>query len=492
MNEVGTSLRLFAPELLMVLAIVVLFLLDAFVPLTRSNRTPLYLILGTCLLGVLVTYANGFLPSALFFSGSVAHDPFSGFFRYLFLFSCGLSAYIAYGAKELDVKNRLEFSILLLSVTFGLSLMALATNLLVLYIGIETVSIISFVMAGYNREDVKSNEASLKYFIFGALSSGLMLYGMSLLYGYSGSLQYQEIGKAITEVASVPLVLSLALVMIYAGFAYKISAFPMHFWTPDVYEGAPTPVATFFSVGPKAAGFAAMIRFLIDCLTQPGADGSFQALGQLRIVDGVAVLAALTMCAGNLSALAQTNVKRMLAFSSIAHVGYMLMGLISLDTIGLQAILFYLIAYCIMNLGAFWVASIVSDLKGSAELDSFRGVGRELPVLGICMAIFLFSLTGIPMFSGFVGKFLLFATVIKMSGYLWLALLGVINSVVSLYYYAKILKAIWMEEPARVQTRPLSAYHGIGLMGLAIPTIVLGLFFGPVIGFALAALKTLL
>ena len=267
----------------------------------------------------------------------------------------------------------------------------------------------------------------------------------------------------------------------------------MHFWTPDVYEGSPTPVATFFSVGPKAAGFAALIRVLMDIFTVKVGAGQWAIITSRPLVGMLAFLSAATMLIGNLSALNQRSVKRMLAYSSIAHVGYLLMGLVTLSSAGLVAILFYLVVYCAMNLGAFWVVSVVADKTGSDDIESFSGMGWKMPVLGVCMGIFLFSLTGIPMFGGFVGKFLLFGAVLQAPGFLWLAIFGVLNSVVSLYYYMRVLKAMWLERPeTSAATERLSLYHAVGLVGLAIPTIILGLFFAPVLRFAEATLAAFL
>jgi NADH-quinone oxidoreductase subunit N len=492
--EILLSLKAFAPELTLVFFLIVLFLMDGAFPSTRSSFAPLILIVVACASAAVVTcQISGQLSPSLAFSGMVANDTFSNFFRYLFFFASAISAYISFGSKELKGKNRMELSLLLLCVTFGLSLMAMASNLLILYIGIETVSIVSFVMAGFKREDVKSNEASFKYLVFGALASGVMIYGFSLVYGYTGSLQYQTIAKFLaTPGATAPWAVSVAVVMVYVGLAYKIAAFPMHFWTPDVYEGSPTPIATFFSIGPKAAGFAALLRITLDILAVNTGNGQWKAIDGILVVKGIAIASAATMVVGNLSAMGQRNVKRMLAYSSIAHVGYMLMGLVSLSTVGLSAILFYLVAYCAMNIGAFWVVSIVSDLKDSEDLEAFRGLGWQMPVLGVCMAIFLFSLTGIPLFAGFIGKFLIFSSVLNTPGFLWLALLGVLNSVVSLYYYTKILKSLWLERPVQPASLALSWYDGIGLIGLATPTVVLGLYFTPVIHFAEASLAAIL
>ncbi|MBI4405374.1 MAG: NADH-quinone oxidoreductase subunit N, partial [Deltaproteobacteria bacterium] len=426
-EDILLNLKLFAPESILIAVMVLLFLVDAIFPRLRSSFVPLLLVIVGCIVSAWCTYFVSTLPPTLYFSGFVASDPFNTFFRYLFLFACAVGSYIAYGSKELEPGHRVEFLLLLLCVTFGLCLMSGSTHLLGLYIGIETVSIVSFVMAGLNRENLKSNEASFKYFVFGALASGLMLYGFSLIYGYTGSLYYGEIANfLVSNQDRHSVVLILAILMTYAGLAYKISSFPMHFWTPDVYEGAPTPITTFFAIGPKAAGFAALVRILVDVFASRNPEGGLQALTPFSLVQAIALLSAITMTLGNLSAISQKNVKRMLAYSSIAHVGYMLMGVVSLDAFGLQAILFYLLAYCAMNLGAFWVASIMIDVTGQEDVDAFRGLGWSMPVLGVCMAIFLFSLTGIPLFAGFVGKFLLFAAVIKTPGFLWLAILAVL------------------------------------------------------------------
>jgi NADH-quinone oxidoreductase subunit N len=499
--ELALSVRLLLPEWIAVGTLVALFLLDALLPSSRSTKAPLCVILVGCALGILSTLALVPTEQILFFSGSVVSDGVSSFFRIFFFVTCALCAYLAYGTEEIPNDAKSEFSLLLMCVCFGLCLMAIAANLLILYIGLETVSIVSFVMAGLHRDDIRSNEASLKYFVFGAVASAMMIYGFSILYGLTGSLQYQEIAKALSgSAASVDpgissggvatgtsfLPLLISILMIYAGLAYKISAFPLHFWTPDVYEGAPTPVTTFFSVGPKAAGFVAAMRLLFEAFSTTSENGwkPLSLASGVSWADGLAVISAATMFVGNLSALGQKNVKRMMAYSSIAHVGYILMGLVAANRFGMSAVLFYLAVYCLMNLGAFWIISWVVDKKGSEGFDAFSGLGWENPLLGVCLAVFLFSLTGIPLFGGFIGKFLLFAAVIQTPGFLWLAVLGVINSVISLYYYANLLKAVWFEKPVTPQTRALGLYHGLGIVGLAIPTIVLGLFFGPLLHIA--------
>jgi NADH-quinone oxidoreductase subunit N len=334
MEQTLANMSLFSPELALIGFLVLLFLVDGFIPSTRHNFAPLIIVVLGCVAATVLTYLQPASPS-VYFSGLVTNDGLTRFFRYFFWFACAVSSYVAFGSKELSGKGRSEFAMLVLCVTFGMSLMAAANNLLILYLGIETVSIVSFAMAGFNRDDVRSNEASFKYLVFGALASGVMIYGFSLIYGFAGSLQYQEIAKFLAANGTqTPYLLGMALVMVYAGLAYKISSFPMHFWTPDVYEGSPTPVATFFSVGPKAAGFAAIIRIVLEVLSTKTGDGTWKSLEGISLPQSIAVVSALTMVVGNFSAIGQTNVKRILAYSSIAHVGYMLMGLIALESSG--------------------------------------------------------------------------------------------------------------------------------------------------------------
>lgn len=492
MVQALSDLSLFYPETALIAFLVLLFIVDGFLPSSRNDQFPLFIVIIGCILAAVLTY-NTPMEAKTYFSGLVASDGFAHYFRYIFFLACGVSAYAAMGSKEIDGKGRNEFLILILCVTFGMSLMAIANHLLMLYIGIETVSIVSFAMAGFSRESIRSNEAAFKYLIFGAMSSGLMIYGISLVYGYAGSMQYQEIAKfLVANNGQQPYLLLFALALVYAGFAYKIASFPFHFWTPDVYEGAPTPVVTFFSVGPKAAGFAAVIRFVLSVLSTKSGEGTWKAIEGLALPQTIALISAATMIIGNLSAIGQTNVKRIFAYSSIAHVGYMLMGLVTLQNYGVAAVMFYLISYCIMNIGAFWIVSIVSDWKEDEDLAAFSGAGWKNPFLGTCMAVFLFSLTGIPLFSGFIGKFLLFGAIIKSETFLWLAVVGVLNSVVALYYYVKILKAMWLEKPEGTERIAIPFYQSFGLFMLAVPTVVLGVYFTPVIRFVERALASML
>jgi NADH-quinone oxidoreductase subunit N len=376
--------------------------------------------------------------------------------------------------------------------TLGMNLMAESRSLLMIYLSLEIVSVISFVMAGFKINDAKSSEAALKYVIFGGVASGIMLYGMSWIFGLCQSLNLADISRRVMELSTaeqkVPEVVFVAVVCMLAGFGYKISAAPFHMWTPDVYEGAPTTVTAFLSVGPKAAGFAILIRFFADALSARGTL-SGAVTTPWPVVGGV--LAMATMAVGNLSALGQNNVKRMLAYSSIAHAGYMLLGFCVFNDAGTAAILFYVATYCLMNLGAFLVVIAVAEKsQGDESIEAFRGLGSRSPVLAICMAIFLFSLTGLPPFAGFVGKFYIFASLLRAGGsWNWIiATVGVINSVVSLFYYARVLKAMYLlpaEKEAALAVRPS---FGATTLALAVPTLGLGVYWGPVYDFVTRAL----
>ncbi len=478
-EESFLSIKLFAPEIILVASIALIFILDALFRNFKKSYSILFIV-GIFSLASLIASIYLLSFNMRYFSEALINDGFSVFFRSLFFIISFFSIYLAFFSKEINENYRSEFAVLILSAIFGMSLMVLASNFLILYIGVETVSIISYVIAGFKRGDLKSNEASFKYLIFGAVSSALMLYGISVIYGLTGSIYYTQVHSFIVNNSEhVGVVLPFSLILVYAGMAYKISAFPFHFWTPDIYEGSPTPVTAFLSVGPKIAGFGALIRLFFEVFSKKDPSTFlWQPISEINLDYVIAIISAITMFIGNLSAINQTSVKRMLAYSSIAHVGYVLIGFTGMDSFGIRAMLFYLVAYFLMNFGAFWVLSIVNDLEGNDELSSFRSLGLKMPLLGVCMVVFLFSLTGIPMFAGFIGKFFLFSVAVKKSGYLWLAILGVINSVISLYYYLKIVKMMWLEKSECSQIS-ISNYHTIGILVLAIPTVFLGLYFLP-------------
>jgi NADH-quinone oxidoreductase subunit N len=352
------------------------------------------------------------------------------------------------------------------------------------------VSIMSYILSGFRRRNRQSSEASLKYVIYGGVASGVMLYGMSLLYGLAGATSFVAVRAAVAATPATGTVV-LAVVLCLAGFGYKIASVPFHMWCPDVYQGAPTPVTAFLSVGPKAAGFALLIRFFAGLPSELGAGLATTSPWPLLL----GVIAVATMTLGNLTALQQTNLKRLFAYSSIAHAGYLLLGLcvtVAGDADdGNRAILIYLVTYLFMNLGGFVVIIGLADAGVGEELLDYRGLGQRAPLAAAMMVVFLCSLTGLPPFAGFFGKVYLFYGLVARGGALnlTLALVGLINSAISLYYYARVFKAMYFEEaPSEtpVAVRPL---HSITMACLALPTAALFLFWTPLVSVVNASLQ---
>jgi NADH-quinone oxidoreductase subunit N len=349
--------------------------------------------------------------------------------------------------------------------------MASGTDMMTIFLGLEVMSVSLYILAGFNRENLKSNEAGLKYFLLGAFSTGFLLYGMALIYGATGSTKIANIAAYIAQngiVTASPMMVAGMLLM-SVGFLFKIAAAPFHMWTPDVYEGAPTPMTAFMSVGPKAAAFAAFVRVLVIALPAMKADWSSLLWG----------LAVVTMTVGNITALYQQNIKRMLAYSSIAHAGYILVGFTAGNAIGQAGIMFYLLSYAFMNIGAFAII-ILTGKKGEQNnnLEDYTGFGFKHPVLGMVMSIFLFSLAGIPPAAGFIGKFYLFSGAIQ-AGYIWLAIIGVLNSAASVYYYLRVMVFMYMKNPVEefdwIKVTPAFAVCLIlAVAGVLIPGVVPG------------------
>ncbi len=424
-----------------------------------------------------------------------AVDPFSVFFKILILVSSLFIVVFSLQSSELNFGKRKvgEYYALLLASTLGMMLMTGASNLLMMYLALELTSISSYILSGYTKDAEDSSEASLKYVIYGALSSGIMLYGISILYGLTGSVDIYTINKVL-HVGDVNVIaLIIAGIFIVVGFGYKISAVPFHFWTPDVYEGSPITITAFLSVGSKAAGFAMMIRFFTVSFLNPSV-GSL-SLGSLTALPGfewnqlLAIISVLTMTIGNLVAVWQTNMKRLLAYSSIAHAGYMLLGVVVLSSAGIAAVMIYFVVYLFMNLGAFYLVMLVANKTGSEEVDEYKGLGSRSPLIGVAMTIFLLSLTGIPPTAGFVGKLYIFAALINAKWF-WLAIVGVLNSVVSLYYYVKVLRNMFLRSPeASAGPVEISFSQIVILLILLLPTILLGLYFGPLVQIAQASVS---
>jgi len=365
--------------------------------------------------------------------------------------------------------NHGELYPIILFTTVGMMLMASGTDLMVIFLGLEVMSVSLYVLAGFNRNNLKSNEAGLKYFLLGAFSTGFLLYGMALIYGATGTTRIAKIATIIGQMTlpSANIMLVAGMLLMFTGFAFKVAAAPFHMWTPDVYEGAPTPMTAFMSTGPKAAAFAASLRIFLIALPTLQAEW-----GQL-----LWVLAVLTMTVGNITALRQDNIKRMLAYSSIAHAGYCLVGFAAGNGTGTAGILFYMLSYAFMNIGAFAIIILVAK-KGepNGTVMDLAGFGFKHPILALAMTIFMFSLAGVPPTAGFIGKFYLFSGAIQ-KGYIWLAILGVLNSAASVYYYLRVIVYMYMKEPNEefewtVVTAPVALALLIAVAGTLIPGVV--------------------
>jgi NADH-quinone oxidoreductase subunit N len=480
-----TSLRYFIPELTLVLTLVFVLIWDLVLKghRDRDRLLPMLAIAGFFLAGFF-TIRLADAPEGSLFSGMLALDPFGLLCRLIFIATAIIVALLVVPSRELAGVHRSELFMFLVGATLAMMWMATSINLLMIYLALETVSIASYVMVGYLRRERLSNEASLKYILFGAVSTGAMLYGMSFIFGLTGSLDLYEIRQALGStgaLADAGPALLFSVVLVLAGIGFKTAAVPFHFWCPDVYTGAPTPVTAFLSVGPKVAGFAVLIRFFFIGMAEPVGQETFLTFQMVGGVDWqkiLIVLSVATMSLGNVAALLQTNLKRLLAYSSIAHAGYILMGAAALSGKGIQAMLAYMVIYLFMNLGAFLVVIAIYDNIGSFELRDYAGFWRRSPRLTVATGIFLLSLMGIPPFAGFLAKFYIFAAVIRAElG--WFAVIGVLNAAVAVYYYMKILIVMILggEEtpvPHAVELHPI--YSGL-LFVLLVPNII-GLFLG--------------
>jgi NADH-quinone oxidoreductase subunit N len=415
------------------------------------------------------------------FGGMVQHDWLGFAFKMLFIFSAAITAMFAMDHAELGMRG--EFYVLMLISVIGMNLMASAGDIVMLYIAIETTSIPLYILAGFLRKDAKSTESGFKYFLFGAFTSTVMLYGFSLLFGLTGTTSLEGINGLLGTTGMLPMGMLLgSLMLILVGFSFKISAVPFHFWAPDVYEGAPTPVAGFLSTASKAAGFAVLLRVLFVVFTPAGLEYWPAVLAALAVV---------TMTLGNLVALTQKNIKRLLAYSSIAHAGYILIGFVSWSLLGMTSVVFYLIAYLLTNLAAFGVVTTVSRITGNDEIASYAGLSRRSPALGLVMLVSFLSLAGMPPLGGFIAKIFVFAAAVQ-SGYIWLAFIGVINSIFGLYYYLTVLKVVYLyrsdeeDKPLQV-SRPYALALGVLSFGI----ILIGTLFGPWYAWASSAAASL-
>ena len=382
------------------------------------------------------------------FNGMFVSDAYSTSFKIIFLISLVLTVLLSLRYIQQEKAEYGEYYSLLLFATLGMMLMASAKDLIIVYLGLELMALSTYILAGIKKHDRKSNEAALKYFLLGAFSSALLLYGMALTYGLTATTDLVAIAAQVNARGAGP-VFFLAMILIASSFLFKIAAAPFHMWAPDVYEGAPTSVTAFMSVGPKAAGFAVIGRVFFTAFPDMQADWT-------AILIGVAIL---SMAVGNILALVQTNIKRMLAYSSIAHAGYALLGVIAGTSEGLSAVMIYLLIYAFMNMGAF---AVVILLQKGDEIRDYEGLSKSHPVAAAAMLVFMFSLTGIPPTAGFIGKFNIFLVAVK-AGYVWVVVIAVIFSAISAYYYLRVVRNMYMRERAEA-----TALHPSWSLGLAL------------------------
>ena len=464
------------PIIILVAWACVLLLADLFIPKGRKGWTAVLAAIGLAgALGVTVAQA-GLERSA--FNGMVTLDGFSSFLNALFLASGLFGIAIAYGyLKRMGIERGEYYTLMLFSIS-GMLLMAQAADLIVIFLALELLSIPLYVLAAWARPRTDSEEAGLKYFLLGAFATGFVVYGVALVFGATGSTALSGIAAAVTAGTYTKYLLLIGAALILVGFSFKVAAVPFHMWTPDVYQGAPSSVTGFMAVGAKAAGFAALLRIFVTAFPSLDAD----------LVPVLWGLAALTMVAGNLIAISQTNIKRLLAYSSIAHAGYILMAFVSFGNPkvapdSVASALFYLVTYAITSFGAWSVVIALEKPDGKGlEISDYAGLGKRKPLLAAAMTIFMLSLTGMPPTLGLIGKFYLFRTAIQ-GGFIGLAIIGVLTSLISAYYYLRVVVVMYMKEGEPETTS--EPWLDLTWIAAALATVVLS--FLPMALFAMAS-----
>ena len=449
-----------APELALAAFGLVLLVADLIV---SDKRKLAHLSLGILAISAFLLFRLGDRSTSAY-GGQVSIDPFASYFKFIFLIAAALTIGISTRYLDIEREHHGEYYALILFATMGMMFMASGTDLVTLYIGLETMAIATYVLVGFLRGNQRSNEASLKYFLLGAFSSGVLLYGMSLLYGISGSTNLVEIAEALSRRPVTDPISLVAMITVASGMFFKIAAFPFHQWVPDAYEGAPASVTAFMSVAVKAASFAMMVRIFMI--------GIYPLRDQWLPV--FAAVCAMTITVGNVAALTQTNVKRMLAYSSISHAGFVLLGLIAGNDTGMTAVVLYLFVYTFMNLGAWTIIVALRrrDVIGD-HVDDLNGLFFKHPAVATVMLVFLLSLAGIPPTAGFVAKYYLFASVIE-TGHTALAVLAALNVVVGVYYYMRVVVAMFINESTENTGLALSP----GLVTVLAIALILTLFIG--------------
>lgn len=474
----AASLPFYLPELLAIATLVFILFSIAF---TGEGDERDSLVNGFVYFGLLATLIflvkTLRLPTAVIFFDALVVDSFATVMKIVLLVGTIASIYLGTQSVEIDKKLKAEFAIMAISIMIGGMLLISANNFLTLYLGVETLSILSYVLAAFNKYDERSSEAGIKYALYGGLSAGIMLFGMAHVFGVFGTIDFTAIaGKIPSMTLGENLILLPSFLLFFVGLAYKIAAVPFHMWSPDVYEGSPTPVTTFFSIVPKLAGLAAVMR--VSYLFFSSSGFLAHSWGAL-----ITVIAALTMTVGNISAINQRSVKRMLAYSSISHSGFMLAAILTVGDTGIRALLFYGVGYLFMTLVAFYITAFVADRYGNDHFERFDGLIKRYPVMALMMILSMLSLAGIPPFIGFIAKFNVLAALVEKRQYT-LAVVAVVNSVISLYYYLKIVRGMVFKGPESVDSIPLFTKFNQGLVVcFSLPILVLGIYWSEIISF---------
>ncbi|TFF27659.1 NADH-quinone oxidoreductase subunit NuoN [Jiella endophytica] len=430
----SSSLAIAAPELIMSVGAMILLMVGVFIG-EKSSQTVTGLAVAVIIIAAL--WLTLITPLGSAFGGSFILDPFARFMKILVLIGSAAAVVMSVGFAESERFNRFEFPVLVLLSTTGMMMMVSAGDMIALYLGLELQSLAIYVLAAINRDSVRSTEAGLKYFVLGALSSGMLLYGASMVYGFTGHIEFTAISAVVAE-SGRSLGLVVGIVFVLAGLAFKISAVPFHMWTPDVYEGAPTPITAFLAGAPKVAAMALLTRFTVQ---------GFEPLsGQWQQV--IVFISIASMVFGAFAAIGQRNIKRLMAYSSIAHMGYALVGLAPASVEGVRGVLIYMAVYLAMTLGTFAVILAMRRRDGMVEdIDDLAGLSQTNPVMALFLTAMMLSLAGLPPLVGFIGKYFVFMAAVHAG--LWpLAIIGVLASVVGLFYYLRIVKTMWFDEPA--------------------------------------------
>jgi NADH-quinone oxidoreductase subunit N len=455
------------PEIALLVLVAIVFIVDLILVERQRGGLAWLTAAGLALTFVLTLFlARPSESSELMWGGMLRHDWLAFIFKLLFLATALFTTLLTVNWESIWRKG--EFYVLLLTSTLGMTLMAASADLIMLFLAIETTSIPLYIMAGFMTEDDKSTESGFKYLLFGAMTTAVMLYGLSLLYGFAGTTNLYEMGAALSA-ANVPGPLLVGtLLLILLGFGFKVALVPLHFWAPDVYEGAPTPVTAFLSTASKAAGFAVLARVMIAAFPS--------ILADWQLV--IAIAAALSMTVGNAVALTQHNIKRLLAYSSIAHAGYALLGVAAASELGVISVVYYFLVYAVTQMAAFAIVIIVWHKVGSDDIEDYAGLSRRSPMLGVAMLLAFLSLAGVPPLGGFIAKILVFAAAVE-SGLVWLAVIGVLNAIVGLYYYLIVLKVVYLSEPKDEKPVVVARPHAAVLIATVALVLVLGIVLAP-------------